>query len=1405
MMHGIKRKDEGNGASKKPQKHPAQRVPQYQQAPAQDHKAHTSSQQPHSQRTSHSRGRSEFPRSKRKAGEHSQQRPAQRRAGVPLKDEAYVRSNFHVPTSQDYPELPPGFFKSMKGSVFNATQGLAELRSSYTPLAKDAYQCTLRFDSAARNEVVVGEGRTQKTAETAAYLHLIANFHEQGILGEVLNRQSDLNQINQQSMKREREEEKDAITDIYNYAARFDAVPQIKAEVVKVTQRGRHRKYFDLTVELFEQGIKVTGRGSDSATAEINAGKLFKQEAEKYHAERGSEAIVIKDSGALTTENASKFLEFYRILRPGIKIELESQQPTRVRTGRSLSRIQVNINGEPEGEAVEMEQRKKAEKTAYLTASIALKKKEPELYPRFLKALRSGHGQILKPVTPIDFNVHEDCSLVMRETLLGARKAGLPDEVDEVLPDVAVTEDIRGGYRRQLSADDMEKRNWLLKQKLSFYLQDEKHVDLRNKKAELPMNHYSAKVLDLVNNNIYSIIVGSTGSGKTTQVPQILLEDAIVKGQGAACNIICTQPRRIAATSVARRVADERVEQLQETIGYHVRFDAKLPRPGGSVTYCTTGILLQQLQHNPDEVMECMSHLVIDEVHERDMQIDFLLILLKKIVMRRKAQSKNVPRIVLMSATMDTELFATYFKTETRGGGIVECPSLSVPGRTFPVKERYLDEIVKDLRATSTPSELRAMYYDRDSKDFLDAEERHRVENPTSSLQEVSDASRDEVAVIDWKRERKFSAGDGSTTTLNEKENALVPFGLVACTIAHIAKTSKEGAVLVFLPGLAEIQRVENTLMQNNLGVNFGDQSKIKIFMLHSSLAASQNTVFEPVPEGCRKIILTTNIAETSVTIPDVQYVVDTGKLREKQYDQQRRISQLVCTWISKSNAKQRAGRAGRVQNGNYYALYTKQRYDSLRAIGLPELLRVDLQEICLNIKAQAFETPIRDFLAEAIEPPSATSVNASVINLESLDALTDEEEITPLGRLLSSLPVHPSLGKMIVLGIIFRCLDPMLILGAASAERALFVNPLEARQAAQEAKNSFVEGSGSDHIALLNAVGELRRVRDVQGERMMKDFAHRNYLHANAFQTIDSTAQQILDTLIQAGLIPPTQRRVDSQLGDPILNENSHKVPLIKALVLAGFHPNLAVNAGGRAFRTPGERSTIVHPSSVNAIRERDRDRGDREKSEHPVKFGTLYSYSAMARSNDGGTLFLRDTSESTPLMATLFGGKLKRNEERGNILEIDNWLPFYVSSFDRRSAKTIVEFRKALERLLAIAFKDLGQLSAKKSMGVGRQGLGRRSFLADEKVRELFAAGLVEVLDRDVKVSEGTARRGWGAGSGSGVGSGGAKGTWSGGNRSEKGISAGSRSLNMNANRGGGGGEKGKMPGFYEDIMKI
>lgn len=1126
-------------------------------------------------------------------------------------------------------------------------------------------------------------------------------------------------------------------------------MPLITIQTIASSLRGRRkpgRKVIEVTVELADHNIIVSGHGQTLATAEIAASIKFKEAAEQYHAKKGTSSIIIKDSTSLSVDSARSFFDWYQVQYPNSKVEAVAREEPMLRSlsGGGIFEGNILVDGNPVGQMVIMSSKKKAEDLAYLSAGIELIRKDPSLLSRFLKAPRSGTGEILKPMSPIDMPVDGDCILLMRDTLLNARRLGLTDDQEELESEEESSETRRGRFRPTMGLGAAERRSIELEQRYREYRHREDLAELRRKREELPMNQFRAKVLDIVNDHTYSIIIGATGSGKTTQVPQILLEQAIHKHQAAACNIICTQPRRIAATSVAKRVADERAEKLQDTIGYHVRFDAKLPLVGGSVTYCTTGILLQQLQYSPDEVLDGTSHLIIDEVHERDMQIDFLLIILKKVIAQRVALKKPTPKVVLMSATMDAELFASYFKNISPDGRIVDCPTLSVPGRTFPVKEQHLETILATLDKEYGSSQLGVMYSDVPTRQYFEVEKTFAKENPSqtgnvSRIQEEEDES-----IIDWKQKRVVTA-DGEVVVYNEKEEGLVPVGLVATTIAHIANTTREGAILVFLPGLDEMVKVDELLRKGNiLGVDFKDGSRFKMHMLHSSIPAGQTDVFNPVPEGCRKIILGTNIAETSITIPDVQYVVDTGKLREKQYDQMRRITKLQCTWVSKSNSKQRAGRAGRVQNGHYYALFSKARYESFRAIGLPELLRADLQETCLDVKAQSFKTPIREFLAEAIEPPAPSAVHSAVLSLQSLDALTDEEKLTALGRLLASLPVHPQLGKMIVLGVIFRCLDPMLLLGAAAEERNIFLNPLHARREAHASKLSFVQGSGSDHIAFLNAFRQMRQLQQSGAHSQFWDFANRYFIHQGAFKSIHNTARQIEEVLVDAGLIPRTapHARENFQFGDPSLNENSNKVHVIKALALAGLHPNLGVATGGRTWRTVGEKGAIIHPSSVNSSKD------DRRGEIH--QYGTMLTYSTMARSNDGHTIFMRDTSETTPLMACVFGGRLQAKPNTSRLLEMDAWLPFYVKSDDRRAVKTIIEFRKALERLLTGAFKDLQDMK-RRATGVGAreyQGAegGRRGYLAEDKVRECFAEGLVEILMRDVRLSERTVGRGWG-----------------------------------------------------------
>ncbi|TID20076.1 P-loop containing nucleoside triphosphate hydrolase protein [Venturia nashicola] len=1109
---------------------------------------------------------------------------------------------------------------------------------------------------------------------------------------------------------------KNAQMDIFNYCARLGYLPT--TSIQKAVSAGRHgRKYTIFTIVLEEQGITASANARNARAAETAACLNFKKQVEKLHAEGSAEHLSIEDSTTISTTNAKEFVAFYKILNKDAKVEF--------RLNPSMGRLGVlEAHVELDGDALGGDwcvrttaSRKTVEDLAYLKAAMILAASDPSIMPQFQIALAEGQGSILPPARVLHWDISDRTIRKVDNVLRDVQRMGLPRPSTEtfVEKDARAPAPMRDSIA--LLEDHRPAKNADLKHRLETYRTSPSLAEKRALRDSLPMSQARDSVLQHINNNMYSVIVGATGSGKTTQVPQILLEDAIDNDIGAACNIVCTQPRRIAATSVASRVAAERGERLQRSVGYHVRFDPRTPEAGGSITYCTTGILLQRLQKHPDQVLDSLTHIIIDEVHERDIIIDFLMVTLKKIIPVRRAAGKPVPKVVLMSATIDSKLFATYFQETTADGVTHSCPSLSIPGRTFPVKEKYFEDIVVELQKTASEGFRQIVRSDRDTADYM------RWESAFNSASGVKSENEDVEAVIDW---NKLTTVDGQAG--DEKQDATVPISLVVATIAHIAKTTSDGAVLVFLPGYDEIKKVKLALTQTKpMGIDFLDESQYRLSTLHSSVpAAEQAEVFQSVPAGCRKIILSTNIAETSVTIPDIQHVVDTGKLREKRFDQIRGITKLQCTWISKSNAKQRAGRAGRVQNGNYYALYSRARYESFRAIGLPEMLRSDLQEVCLDIKAQSFKSPVRDFLAASIEAPAPEAVNAAVVRLVEMQALTEDEEITPLGRLLASLPTHPALGKMIVLGVIFRCLDPMVILGASMNERSIFVAPPDKKREARQAQSQFIDPNApTDHLAFITAFMQMRQILTTQNDWDMVGFGNRNFIHTGAFKTINSTTKQIEQVLEEAGLLERhVGREPRAQIGSANLNTNSRNLNLIKALIVAGLHPNLALPYG-MTYRTKREMRALIHPSSFNFS-------GYRKKN----KTDDLMSFSSLIKSGDGGSTFLKDTTPVSILSAILFGGRLS---QKGREVTLNNWLKILGHSGLYGGVDKVVTFRNVMDLLLGTAFADLAHLKQNKS-GTEHDGNQRgetrdrlNSYHKYDKVREVFAKGLVELLDID------------------------------------------------------------------------
>lgn len=642
--------------------------------------------------------------------------------------------------------------------------------------------------------------------------------------------------------------------------------------------------------------------------------------------------------------------------------------------------------------------------------------------------------------------------------------------------------EFKGLIRHQTTAEQAQKLEDGPKNPFTGHDFTTKYFDILKTRRDLPVHAQREEFLKIFHSTQIMVFVGETGSGKTTQIPQFVLYDEMPHLTGK--QVACTQPRRVAAMSVAARVADEMDVELGEEVGYNIRFENN-SGPKTILKYMTDGMLLREAMEDHD--LTRYSCIILDEAHERTLATDILMGLLKQVSVRRPDL-----KIIIMSATLDAEKFQNYFNN---------APLLAVPGRTHSVEIYYTPEF---------------------QRDYLDAAIR---------------------------------------------------------TVLQIHATEGEGDILLFLTGEEEIEDACRKIsLEGDELVREQNCGPLKVYPLYGSLPPhQQQKIFEPAPTNPnpngrpgRKVIISTNIAETSLTIDGIVYVVDPGFSKQKVYNPRVRVESLLVSPISKASAQQRAGRAGRTRPGKCFRLYTEEAFKKeLIEQSYPEILRSNLSSTVLELKKLGIDDLVHfDFM----DPPAPETMMRALEELNYLQCLSDEGDLTALGRLASQFPLDPMLAVMLIGSPAYSCSEEILTIVAMLSVPNVFVRPALARKRADEAKLSFAQADG-DHLTLINVYEAF--ISPEASEIGTHKWCRDNFLSYRSLTSAKNVRNQ-LQRLMQ---------KYDLQLISQYnqVSEFEYWENVKKALV-AGFFMQVAKKKlGNKGYLTVKDnQDVLIHPSTV-------------------------------------------------------------------------------------------------------------------------------------------------------------------------------------------------------------------------------
>ncbi len=606
---------------------------------------------------------------------------------------------------------------------------------------------------------------------------------------------------------------------------------------------------------------------------------------------------------------------------------------------------------------------------------------------------------------------------------------------------------------------------------------------------ELPVVAKRAEIAQAIRDHQAVIVCGETGSGKTTQLPKICLE----LGRGVQGLIGHTQPRRIAARTVAARIAQELKSPLGHAVGYKVRFSDRLSQ-NSYVKLMTDGILLAETQGDRD--LSAYDTLIIDEAHERSLNIDFLLGYLKRL-MRRRPDLK----IVVTSATIDAERFARHFAADGKPAPVIE-----VSGRTYPVEIRYRPP-GSDLASGTSPA-----------------------------AGEVKQEGKQQAA-------RAGRAGPDSDEELTEA---------IVGAVAELARERADGDILVFLPGEREIRDAAEALRKHH-------PKGAEILPLYARLSfEEQERIFRPslANPGARRIVLSTNVAETSLTVPGIRYVVDTGLARVNRYSYRNKVEQLQVEKVSRASADQRAGRCGRVAAGVAIRLYGEDDYAARPQYTDPEILRSSLAHVILRMKALKIGD-VEDF--PFLEAPAPRMIADGYQLLAELGAVDARKQLTPVGWQLAKFPIDPRIARMIVAAKQQNCLREVLIIAAALSVQDPRERPFEKAEAADRAHAKFADDR-SDFTAYLKLWDHFdESIRHKQSNRRLAQQLAEEFLSQRRLREWRDIYGQLAALVGELGMHPNEQ---------PATHEQIHRALLAGLLGNIGFRTEEGEYLGARGIK---------------------------------------------------------------------------------------------------------------------------------------------------------------------------------------------------------------------------------------------